>query len=266
MTRKSIYFIICILLLGSIHIATEAEELKKIITSVHFTVGYPAANNSSTSFFDVYHEELSGGTKNFSFMAIPAISVKIKYPKNFRFGIDGHYQYIDMRDYYEEKIDFGFKIGTRQIAQEFIIKTRAVFAIIEYMPKLNQFRTYIGAGLGANFGTILWNEEINSNIINDKRVGGIHYDRLDISPAFKIYSGIELGFDKVNVDDYLGSLFFEIMLVKLFRYENIFEDVYSQMDKPSEKLKESYGLTTNYIGFNIGVSFNVDIFKLNINE
>ncbi len=258
--RSTILYILIICLMIS---CLQAHEEKKIITSVHFTVGYPAANNSSSDFFEVYQEELNGTKKKFTFPAIAGLSVKVKYPENIRFGLDAHYQFIDMRDYYKEIIDFGFARGTRQISQEFVLTTRAVFAIVEYVPIISQFRTYAGAGIGANFGTIYWKEIVNSDILYDKRFGGSHLDIATIDPAFKIYTGLELGFDKDQEDDYLGSVFFELMFIKLFRYEKVFADVYPQLDRPSEKLKKSYGLVTNYISFNIGVSFNVDIFKLN---
>jgi hypothetical protein len=243
-----------------------AEEKKKIITSVHFTVGYTAANNNSSDFFDVYQDELNGIKKKFTFPALAGLSVKVKYPERIRFGLDAHYQYIDMRDYYEEVVNFGYTKGTRQIAQEFAFTTRAVFAVIEYIPIIAQFRTYTGAGIGANFGSLFWNETISSDIRNDKRIGGNHLNMMTIDPAFKLYTGLELGFDKEEPDDYLGSIFFELMFIKIFRYERILADVYPQMDDPSDKLKEKYGIATSYISFNIGVSFNVDIFKLNVEK
>jgi hypothetical protein len=132
--------------------------------------------------------------------------------------------------------------------------------------RIAQFRTYAGAGVGANFGSIIWKENISSNIPYDTRYGGSHFDKLTVDPAIKLYTGLELGFDKENEDDYLGSVFFELAFFKIFRYEKIFADVYEQLDKPSDKILQSYGLATNYISFNIGVSFNVDIFKLNIDK
>ena len=263
MKKKSLVIITYILLTGIIYISKGADSPKKIITSVHFTLGYPAANNNSTEFFNVYQEELNGLEKNFTFPAIAGLSIKVKYPKIIRFGIDAHYQYIDMQDHYTEQVDFGYKQGSRQITQEFSLTTRAVYAIIEYIPIISQFRTYAGAGFGANFGRIFWTERINSDIRGDIRVGGNHVDNSQITPAIKFYTGLELGFDKEKVDDYLGSVFFEIMYINLFRYEKIFQDVYDQISDPSESLLDSYNMASSYVSFNIGVSFNVDIFKIN---
>jgi hypothetical protein len=171
-----------------------------------------------------------------------------------------------MRDDYEEKVNLGYTKGTRNIAQDFGITSRVFLAIIEYIPIISQFRTYAGAGVGANFGSIIWKEIVNSDIPYDTRYGGSHFDKLSVDPALKLYTGLELGFDKENEDDYLGSVFFELAFFKIFRYEEIFADVYEQLEKPSGKILKSYGLATSYLSFNIGVSFNVDIFKLNIDK
>jgi len=259
-TTKAIYILLVCLLVSQTTIASE----NKIITSVHFTVGYTAANNNSSDFFEVYHDELNGIKEDFVFPAIAGLSIKVKYPENIRFGLDCNYQYFEMKDLYEEVVNMGYTKGKRNIAQEFEITTRACFAILEYVPIVSQFRTYGGIGIGANFGSIFWTERISSDIHNDKRFGGNHLNKMTIDPAFKLYSGLELGFDKEDEDDYLGSLFFELEFVKIFRYEEVFAEVYKQLDKPSDRLLKSYGLATYYISFNIGVSFNVDIFKLNI--
>jgi len=266
MQRKWTAIAIMIVLICSITKLALADENKKIITSVHLTAGYTAANNNSSDFFEVYQDELNGLKKDFIFPALAGLSVKVKYPENIRFGLDCHYQFIDMKDNYEEKVNLGYTGGTRKIAQDFEITTRVFYAIIEYIPIISQFRTYAGAGIGANFGSIIWKEFVKSDIPYDKRFGGKHFDKLSVDPAIKLYTGLELGFDKENEDDYLGSVFFELAFYKIFRYENIFADVYQQLEKPSEKILQSYGLANFYLSFNIGVSFNVDIFKLNIDK
>jgi hypothetical protein len=88
------------------------------------------------------------------------------------------------------------------------------------------------------------------------RKGGNHYDNNIFTPAFRILTGVELGFDKFEYSKFLGSLILEIRYSYMFRNIDIFSKIKNQFRVYPDSWNHSFSIAPGNLELNLGISFN----------
>lgn len=222
---------------------------------IYLTAGF-VYDAGSSDFINTYNEVFGGKESHFKSSPTFGAGMKIEFFENFRIGLAANYYYGEIQDTYEQSItkDGGLK---RYISQEFNISALPILLTFEYIPFYeDQFKTFIGIGAGVTLKETYWREFLNSELKTDTRVGGIHYDGSQISPAGRFFTGIELGFDSREKRSFLGSLIFGINISTEFIGTDLYSSVKYQFDGAYPDFNQKTGLMPVYIGFDLALSFN----------
>jgi hypothetical protein len=177
------------------------EQFNSII---YLMAGFPFAAESK-DFFANYSSILGGKKEEFRVFPIMCIGSKFQFWQKFRLGFETEFFYAQAKDYFEQKYATTDEVIYRNLSETIKVSTIPALATFEFIPHDKQFRTYLGCGLGFSFTNISWNEILESTDDYDKRQGGNHYNEFQIDPMIKLYSGLELGFDKDKTENFLGS-------------------------------------------------------------
>lgn len=228
---------------------------KQFNSIIYLTTGY-VLSSGSKEFFIHYKQFLNGNKTDFVFYPILGVGTKFQFINKFRFGLETEFTYAQMKDAYIEELPGYDKKGFRAISQDFSIKSFPSFFTIEYIPNQQQFRTYFGVGLGTVFSDIKWNELLSSSDPFDKRKAGEHYNEFGIYPAGRLYAGLELGFDKFESENFVGSFILEIKYTAMYRYLQIFSSISNQFEEIPEGIKNDYLVLPGYLGIYAGLTFN----------
>jgi hypothetical protein len=237
-----------------------ADDSVLIRFKVALSVGYPVGA-TSTGFFEGYQKILSG--KATEFRMSPSLSISLTLPLNEKSGLRfiGEYSLANFSEEYSQSVTTGHT-GTRYISQNFTVNNLPFVIAYEFSPVASSYKTYIGAGLGASFGSIIWKESVYSSIEDDIRIGGEHFNKLLISPVARIYSGVELSFDKNPGNSFLQTLLLESTFNFFLRNADIFNAISKQFYKQPEDIGKSFTILPFYIGLNIGMTFNLNFDKV----
>ena len=215
---------------------------------------------TSSDFFTTYNSLIHGSTNSFNSNMFLNIGLKFHFIENFRLGIETELLNFDLNDSFEELTDPLITDSPhRTIVEEIHLNTIPVFFNIEYIPYNIQFRTYFGSGIGIVINSLVWNEFINSNKNKDIRVSGKHIDNLFFSPALKLYTGMELGFDKEPYSRFLGSLYFQFNINYIFRNTEFFSKISEQFEN-IKNIETKTQLIPFYFILNIGITIAVYAF------
>lgn len=235
----------------------ELKNEAKIQSIIYLSIGYPMSTNSY-SFFDNYLKIIQGLKSNFETSLILYLSNKYFLNDNYRLGLSCEYFTANLNDPFIQKITTTDEEFYRTLTEEINITSLPCFFSFEYSPTNLQFSTYIGIGLGIDITKIKWLEKLETTNIIDKRKGGLHYDNIILSPVCRLFSGIELGFDKYTDNMVIKSLNFEFNITYSMRKANIFKNISDQFDEPiPENINRNFTIIPFYFGLNIGVSFNL---------
>ena len=147
------------------------------------------------------------------------------------------------------------KIGQRAIEQQLTINSIPILLTAEIVPFQNQFRTYIGGGLGINIGNIQWTEKLRSSFPNDLRTGGEYINTTLVGPAFTLYSGIEMSFDKKLKQSVIAGILIEARYVYSGLYAPFFEKAKPQFSSPPSNWNDTFYAGTSSFAINVGIFF-----------
>ncbi len=234
---------------------------RSILMSVFFA---PAFGASADDFFDVYQQELGGLGRTFESPFALGASSKIFADEWLRLGLSIETSILRFTDtfnqiVFEERSSgdsiIPVRVGTRTLSEDIQMRTIPVFLTAEIMPVKAQFKTYAGAGLGASFGWIFWNEGVGSTVDDDLRVGGTHIDQGYVAPAARLYVGTQLGFDEYSTGSALHSLFIEVRYTYIGAFLPMFDEIAEQFEDPSELFQDDFLINPGGISIAIGLSF-----------
>lgn len=209
------------------------------------------------SFFDKLESDFGLTKKEFNLSPNIYSGIKFDFLENYRIGLSADYFLTKLFNSGEQKVKTYEGTGLRYISQELELKTIPIILTAEYLPYRGQFRTYAGIGLGINYGKLHWFEYVNSNIFNDSRKGGLNYDSQYFAPVARLYTGVELGFDKEQNEHFIGSLILEFKFTFLFENVDVFKKVRSQFSEPDNDFNSGYSIISNYFNLNLAISFNI---------
>jgi len=106
------------------------------------------------------------------------------------------------------------------------------------------------------YSEINWKENVESGYSDDSRTSSTVLDEKKVYPVFRIYSGVELGFDKQPGSNFLGSFIIEAGYTFIVRYTEIYSNLTEQFSPAPEGWSKSYAIFPGYINLSIGLSFN----------
>ncbi len=256
---KLFFFILIILLFYSI--VTKAEENllnndRKYYVTINTKIGIPFYT-SSTKFFDIYKNEFGGNTNYFKSYPEVGLAFKIQFNEIWRIALSLDYSEAYLNESYFQKIVNITQNSYRNISQDLSIRQIPVLLNLEYNPNfLTQFRTFVGAGIGLNFNATIWSEQISSDVINDNRISGVKYNKSDILGAYRLYSAVDLGFDKQTLDNFLASFIVQVNYTGYFGEYDLFGKVSKEFDNKPIELNNHILPINGYVSVNIALSFN----------
>jgi len=226
----------------------------KFKSLIFISFGLPFSSGS-TELFSVYNNEFSGRLRDYKIAPMIGVGTKVRY-HNYRYGVQAHFLTAILQDQYGETVQTTDISGYREYAQTINVKDIPVIGTIEYMPYFSQFRTYIGGGIGFLLRNVEWLEAIRSGIPRDRRTGGELYNSTDMYPFIKIYTGVELGFDKMSEDSFLGSLVIEGSYNYSIGNSDYFKSVKRQFQPSEPRLNNKYNMLPGYLIISMAVTFN----------
>lgn len=218
--------------------------------------------NGVAEFFDIYNMVMKKGvnlesTEGFSNSLSWKFAYKLKVKEKYRIGIEALYYETKMYDLYDEDAIYFSEHYSRKHIQEVIFKSIPFLISFDYLPfSKSQFRTYYGISIGVTSSEIKWNEEVLTPVDKDPRKDGISINDNEIFGTYRIYSGLELGFDKEEKKSFFGGVIFEIGLTHILNKYKVFASLNNQLTKPKEELKQEIKILPLYISMNMGISFN----------
>jgi hypothetical protein len=234
--------------------ASELDSSKGIQSIVFISVGMPFSSGSN-DYFATYLNEFKGNHSDLELLPLIGAGTKIRFG-DYRVGAQFYVLSSNLQDSYSEIVESEEFSGYREYAQSIEITDIPIIFTFEYIPYTSQFRTYVGGGAGFLLRNTSWLESVRSGIPLDRRVGGNIYDDTDLFPFLKIYSGIELGFDKRPQDSFLGSLVIEASYNYSIGGADLFSIVRRQFVPQSPELNKKVNILPGYLVITLAVTFN----------
>jgi len=232
----------------------KSEQKYKFNQSLYFLLGYPAGANSE-EFFNIYKKYVGGSNDVLRVSPIIGIGTKFTILRNYKVGLLGYFYQCTFRDYYGQKIYPTTDSPFRWVSEEIEINNYPLFITAEYNPYIkSQFHTYLGLGIGCNFGNISWTEINNTQLPQDIRIGGLLVNESTYSLITRAYLGMELGFDKKTRKYLLGGLIFEAAYVYDTRQIDMFANLYQQFMVPPQEFKSKYPIIPGIFELSMAVS------------
>lgn len=261
--KKNIYrFVIAIVLIHLPFFDMYSEEKDNVsgtkINNMICIYAGPKFGYGSSDFSENYTEYFAGRNNEFSAKLAFGASLKLEPSEGVRLGILGEFAQTGFSDIYKQQIRphrDSLPVGERSIEQQFAITSYPILLTAEIAPTLNQFRTYIGAGIGVGIAHISWQEKLNSSFVNDIRTGGSYVDETAIAPAFTLYTGIELGFDKKVKQSIFAGVLIEAKYVYSGVSAAFFDKARKQFASPPSIWSEKIYAGVGAFAINVGVFF-----------
>ncbi|HRP02601.1 MAG TPA: hypothetical protein PLE30_08145 [Candidatus Kapabacteria bacterium] len=212
---------------------------------------------NNAEFFDINKTVFGGSTDSFKSFPELGITAKIQIDEIWRVALSLDYTEAHLgEDYYQDFTYFSRKYN-RYVSQDFTTRQLPLIVNLEYNPNWRtQFRTFAGVGLGLNFNSTIWNEKVYTNPAYDKRISGTKYKSLDILGAYRIYTALDLGFDKKTLDNFLASWILQISYTGYIGSIDLYNKVKQEIDNNVIVLNERILPLNGYISLSMLVSFN----------
>lgn len=264
--RKMCFFVALILnfyLIINLFFSTDillAGAVKGNNNELTLSIGFPY-NYGGYDFFDAKTKYIGGESTDLRSDYVLSAAFKLKKIDFYRFFAMVDYIPTKYTDGFTEKFVNSHGEQSRNISEEIKLTTVPVLIGIEIVPSGLQFISYTGLGFGLDVGQITWKENVISTIKEPTRKGGTHYDKLSLSPAMKLYAGIEYDFDRRSGEFLIEGIITQVDVVYIFRSKEFFQDIKKQLKTGNdEALSENYSLAPGYINFNIGLVVNFNKF------
>ncbi|MBX7153610.1 MAG: hypothetical protein K1X91_01525 [Bacteriodetes bacterium] len=211
---------------------------------------------SAPDFFTTYRNVLRIPTSQFT---VPlTFGAAAKFAKgDWSIGIDGEYFSADVNDNATVTINpLDSSKGSRKFLENISLTAVPIMLCAEIAPVNAQFHTYIGAAAGIGLVSLQWKEEVSSSLQGDTRIGGTLINESKVVPAFRIYSGIELGYDRAKRGvDHFGSLIIEVRYTYMPYNTTPFQKLAAQ--QPGLSASQELTIGASAVSVQIGVQFNL---------
>lgn len=246
------------LIFHTVHpVNAQTAESKEITNMLSVYMG-PKFGYGSADFTKNYFQYFGGKNNEYDAKLAFGASARFEFIEGIRFGINAEYANTGFTEMYTQIMRSPLdsqKVGQRTIEQQLTINSIPILLTGEIVPFQNQFRTYIGGGLGINIGNIRWTEKLRSSFPNDLRTGGEYINTTLVGPAFTLYSGIEMSFDKKLKQSLIAGFLIEARYVYSGLYAPFFEKAKSQFISPPSSWNDTFYAGTSSFAVNVGVFF-----------
>ena len=254
--RKLLLVMIAVFVWQNVAFAQTATLMKhkdnRCYPLLYLSMGYPCGVQAP-DFFEDYQTLLNSKVHSFKNSPLFGAGVKFWIADDFRLGAASQY----LNSEFFDELDTLSGSAAKHFSEAVSVKSIPVFVTLDYTPYDKQFRNYVGVGAGLLISRITWEEGVSPITPSSKRVGGKHYNQTDLSPAFEIYTGVELGFDEDPSRKFFGSLILEANYTLFFRDADIFKNIKSQLHSVPDGIEDNQSLINGYLGLSVGLSFNL---------
>ena len=234
----------------------KADSLYTIKTTFTALVGFPFPSQS-VGFIDVYKSTVGGKNDYYRPSSLLSLKILVQAFPNFDLGVSIENFSSDFKDAFIDYYTINNKIVSREIKESLNDNSTPLMLLFQYTALRTSYTTYAGIGGGVSFDDIYWHEDVNSDIINDTRKSGDIYQNNTIAPAFKIYTGSSLDFDRKDQKEFLGAFHVEASFCYIFKKIKIFEKYNKIIKDPVDDLNSGYYVLPFYFSLSAGISFNL---------
>ncbi len=219
-------------------------------------IGYPFIVNSK-DFIEDFQDYLGASENTFSANTLLQFQFKLKPIYDIRIGLDVSYYRLTLNDTYSLEALLANAKYQRDFSQEVDVSNIPIFLTFDYVPYPVPYKSYVGFGVGICYSSLTWLESFSSSYRFDHYIPGEHINEDNISPCFKLFTGVELSFDETLDYSFLGSLCFELSYVFYSGSVKFFENTSQQNYSLPVDLSRDYKLFPSSLNLSMLVSFNM---------
>jgi hypothetical protein len=214
-------------------------------------------------FINTYKSNINQSNVKFTLYPHLSLGLQLIFFPGYRFSIMMDWTNTWFRDAFQGLETVELKEYKRNYIEDIKIQSVPIIIALDLIPYSSQFRSFVSFGAGITLCKIEWDEVVNPEIKNWIRNGGSIYSAVHVCPTIRLAAGVDLRFDRDSQDNFFESLTPELRFTYVHRNIEIFSELAQQIEHPSKSLSESYTIFPYYIGFHIGVSFNVTKILIN---
>ncbi len=219
------------------------------------------------SFFDSY-PLLFGRERELDVSISPGIGVRGRISDHLRWTAFGSYLWTGFSEVYDAlriPTDNGSGqpldtlLPAAQVQEEMSLQGFSLLAGIEFSPVSSQFTSYVGASAGAGFISTSWISTIRPFGTLVYHRPRINVDDTRVSPAVRLYSGVDLRFDYAEVN---RSIVRGVFIEASWLWLPVTADYFGPIRDLSQNLPilpESESATLDIGGFALGIGVNLQL-------
>jgi hypothetical protein len=148
------------------------------------------------SFFDQYLR-LGGKANELSGFVMPAVTIRLASRNALKVVMWGGFAHGSFVDIYGVRDSSeGGRPGSASLVEDFTVTAVPVMAGLEYTPIRSQFSSYVGLTAGGAINSVTWTTATQEQTFSDFYRPTTNLKGLSFSPAFRIYAGVDLRFDR----------------------------------------------------------------------
>ena len=148
------------------------------------------------SFFQQYGR-LGGKVTELDGFVMPTLTIRLASRGDLRVVMAGglaHGSFVDV--YGVRDSSEGGQAGMASLVEDFAAMAVPVMVGLEYTPIRSQFSSYVGLMGGGAINSVTWTTETPEQTFSDFYRPTTNLKGLSFSPAFRIYAGVDLRFDR----------------------------------------------------------------------
>ncbi len=221
----------------------------------------------SGTFFDSY-PLLFGTERELGIAVMPAIGGRGTITDHLRWTMFGSYVGTGMSDIYDGFRLLGDSVGgmrvdtlvpAAQIQEELSVTGFALLGGLEYSPVASQFSSYIGASAGLGFLASSWFTTLRTFGNQTYSRPRINLDDTRVYPAVRLYSGVDLRFDRTDVN---RSIVRGVFVEAAWLWLPVTADYFGPIRDLSQNLPllpQERSATLDVGGFSVGIGINLQL-------
>lgn len=215
------------------------------------------------SFFADYGR-LGGHSSSIDPTTLVSLTMKVEATKALRLAYFGGYMRVGFDESYIApgvmKVDTGaVAVPLAGVTEKFHGTVIPIMAGGEWAPVRSQFTSYVGAMAGLSISSLSWTTEARSTGVIDYYRPVTNVDGIGISPAARLYVGLDLRFDYFSA---IGGPFRGIYIEAAYLYLPLIRDYFGELRKTGQGLPvlpAHDGATVNAGGVTLSFGLSLQI-------
>lgn len=219
------------------------------------------------SFFDSY-PLLFGGERELDVSISPGVGVRGRISDHLRWTAFGSYLWTGFSEVYDalsvstdngSGLPLDTLLPAAQVQEDMSLQGFALLAGVEFSPVSSQFTSYVGASAGAGFISTSWFSTVRPFGTVVYHRPRINVEDTRVSPAVRLYSGVDLRFDYAEVNrSIVRGVFIEASWLWLPVTADYFGPIHD-LSQNLPILPQSRSATLDIGGFALGIGVNLQL-------